>query len=66
MTYETIDSPEFDEVRQHHDALMELGRLELMAEEIRTQAPAENQAALLHAVEVNMRKLDHELDSFKA
>ena len=33
MTFQTVDTPEFDEVRQQHDAWMEEGRLELMTVE---------------------------------
>lgn len=33
MTFQTLDTPDFDEVRQQHDAWMEEGRLELMTVE---------------------------------
>jgi hypothetical protein len=44
---------ELEEVRQHHDAFVELGRLELMAEQLRTQGDAEQ----LVSVERHMQEL---------
>jgi hypothetical protein len=40
MTFSQAEFSEFEEVRQHHDAFVEMGRLELMAEEIRSREAA--------------------------
>lgn len=53
MTFLQAEFGEFEEVRQHHDAFMELGRLELMAEELRSQGNAEQ----LGSVERHMQEL---------
>lgn len=66
MTLQGSDIPEFDDVRQHHDALMELGRLELMAEEIRSQGSTCNQTELLSSIEQHMQELDQALGGVKA
>jgi hypothetical protein len=57
MTFMQAEISEFEEVRQHHDAFMELGRLELMAEELRSQGDAEQ----LSSVERHIREIDQAL-----
>ncbi|HET9835133.1 MAG TPA: hypothetical protein VFP88_02125 [Rhodanobacteraceae bacterium] len=54
MTYVQAEFGEFEEVRQHHDAFMERGRLELIAEQLRAQGDAER----LGSVERHMQELD--------
>jgi hypothetical protein len=53
MTFLQAEFGEFEEVRQRHDAFMELGRLELMADELRTQGDAEQ----LSSIERHMQEL---------
>jgi hypothetical protein len=45
---------EFEDVRQRHDAFMERGRLELIAEQLREKGDAER----LSSVERHMQELD--------
>ena len=52
MTFMQADVAEFEEVRQHHDAFVEQGRLELMAEEQRAQG----NAGQLDSTERNVRE----------
>lgn len=66
MTFQSDITPEFDEVRQHHDAMMELGRLELVAEQIRNNGAPEDSGELLTSIEQHMRELDQELGSLKS
>lgn len=53
MTFMQAEIGELEEVRQHHDAFVELGRLELMAEQLRTLGDAER----LVSVERHMQEL---------
>ncbi len=62
MTLQLEIAPEFEDVRQHHDAMMELGRLELMAEQVRNGA-SEADGELLTSIERHMRELDQVLGS---
>lgn len=59
MTFMQAEIGEFEEVRQRHDAFVELGRLELMAEELRTQGDAEK----LGSIERHMQELDSALQA---
>lgn len=65
MTLQSDITPEFDEVRQHHDAMMELGRLELMAEQIRSNGSSGDSGELLTSIEQHMRELDQVLGTLK-
>jgi len=51
MTFLQSDIVEFEEVRQRHDAFVELGRLELMAEELRTHGNAEQLSSIEHHIQ---------------
>lgn len=54
MTFMQADIGELEEVRQRHDAFMERGRLELIAEKLRAQGDAER----LSSIERHMQELD--------
>ena len=54
MTFMQAEIGELEEVRQHHDAFVERGRLELIAEELRAQGDAER----LSSVERHLQELD--------
>lgn len=57
MTFMQSEIGEFEEVRQRHDAFMEMGRLELMAEELRAQGDAERSGS----IERHLQELDSTL-----
>lgn len=59
MTFMQAEIAEFEEVRQRHDAFVERGRLELMAEELR--ANGEERAELLDSIERHMHEIDEAL-----
>lgn len=67
MTFMQEEIGELEEVRQRHDAFMELGRLELMAEEIRSrEADADHATGLLDSIEQRKQALSQVLDSEKS
>ncbi|HJU08176.1 MAG TPA: hypothetical protein VJ727_06805 [Rhodanobacteraceae bacterium] len=55
---------DWDEVRQHHDAWMEQGRLELLADDLSGQA--QSNAVLLKAIEQEVRALEPVLRTIQA
>ncbi|MGN6313491.1 MAG: hypothetical protein ACTHMO_07015 [Rhodanobacteraceae bacterium] len=59
MTFMTADLNEYEEVRQRHDAFVERGRLELMAEELR--ANGNQRTEVLSSIERNMQEIDQAL-----
>ncbi|HXS74156.1 MAG TPA: hypothetical protein VN725_08930 [Rhodanobacteraceae bacterium] len=61
MTFLQADTPELDEVRQLHDAFMEQGRLELMAEGSYTQSD-QGRMELLNLIERPLPELDSAFD----
>jgi hypothetical protein len=58
MSYEHIGNEEFEMVRKHHDTMIEIGELELKAEEIRSTCSEETQPRLLQPIEQHLRELD--------
>ena len=58
--------PGFEHVQRHHDLLMELGRLELMAEEIRTNHADNTQSELLVPIENDLRQVSAALSALPA
>ena len=62
MTFMQAEIGELEEVRQRHDAFVELGRLELMAEEIRSrETDATRTTGLLDSIE--QQALNETLDA---
>lgn len=59
VTFMTADLNEYEEVRQRHDAFVERGRLELMAEELR--ANGNQRTEVLSSIERNMQEIDQAL-----
>ncbi len=55
---------DWDEVRQHHDAWMEQGRLELLADDLSGQS--EPNPVLLKAIEQEVRALEPVLHTIQA
>ncbi|MEO6967625.1 MAG: hypothetical protein ABI132_04105 [Rhodanobacteraceae bacterium] len=66
MTLQSDITPEFEEVCRHHDAMIELGRLELMAEQIRDNGASEYSGESLTSIERHIRELDQVLDTLKS
>lgn len=66
MTFQSDITSEFDEVRQHHDAMMERSRLALMAEQIRNNGDQGDSGELLTSIERHMRELDQVLGPLKS
>jgi hypothetical protein len=58
MSFVDMTSEEWDAIRKHHDALVQMAELELRAEYIRETCPDANQQQLLKPVEVQMHELD--------
>jgi len=64
MTFSAIPG-EFEEVCQRHDAFVEQGRLELMAEQVHANGEIER-AGHINAIERNLQELDYTLDSIES
>jgi hypothetical protein len=59
MNFIDMTNEEWEEVRRHHDELVQMGRLELEAEEIRECRPAGHpEVAANHSVERRLCELD--------
>lgn len=59
MNFVDMNNEEWEEVRRHHDELVQMGRLELEAEEFRECRPAGRlQEAANHPVERRLCELD--------
>lgn len=59
VTFMTADLSDYEEVRQRHDAFVERGRLELMAEELR--ANGNERTEILSSIERHMLEIDEAL-----
>lgn len=58
MSFCELTDEELQAVRKHHDMLIEMGRLELRAEQIRETCPNDAQQQMLKPIEVQMQELD--------
>ncbi len=58
MSFVALTNEELEAVRQHHDMLIQMGELELQAEEIRESCPAESRQQKLQPIEQQIHKLD--------
>jgi hypothetical protein len=58
MSFVDMTNEEWEAIRKHHDALVQMAELELKVEHIRDSYPDANQQQLLKPVEVQMHELD--------
>jgi hypothetical protein len=59
MNVINMTSEEWEEIRRHHDEMVQMGKLELQAEEIREcHPPVGSRSAANHAVERRLCELD--------
>ncbi|MGH8144926.1 MAG: hypothetical protein ACREPY_01215 [Rhodanobacteraceae bacterium] len=58
MSFCELTDEELQAVRRHHDMLIEMGQLELRAEQIRETCPSDAQQQMLKPIEVQMQELD--------
>ncbi|TAN02966.1 MAG: hypothetical protein EPN36_14595 [Rhodanobacteraceae bacterium] len=56
MSFVEMTNEEWDAVRRHHDALIQMAELELQAEQIRETCPDASQ--MLKPIQVQMHELD--------
>jgi hypothetical protein len=58
MNFVEMTSEEWEEIRRHHDDMVQMGKLELQAEEIRERPPIGSRSAVNHSVERRLCELD--------
>ncbi len=66
MSFVDMTNEEWEEIRKHHDALVQMAELELKVEHIRDSYPDANQQQLLRPVEVQMHELDEVIADLSA
>lgn len=66
MNFVDFNSEELEAIRAHHDMLVEMGELELRADEIRESCPSEAQQQMLQPIEIQMHELDSEIEQLAA
>jgi hypothetical protein len=58
MSFVDMTNEEWEEIRKHHDALVQMAELELRVEHVRESSSSANQQQMLKPVESQMRELD--------
>lgn len=67
MNFVEFNSEELEAIRAHHDMLVEMGELELRADEIRESCPSEaRQQQMLQPIESQMHELDAVIEHLAA
>ncbi len=63
---EAMSEKELAAIREHHDKLIQMGMLELRAEEIRATSPTELQPQMLRPIQTQMHELDEVISHLRA
>ncbi|HEX5960721.1 MAG TPA: hypothetical protein VFY97_05690 [Rhodanobacteraceae bacterium] len=58
MSFAEMTNEEWDAVRKHHDALVQMAELELEADQIRETCPNAGQQQMLKPIERQLHELD--------
>lgn len=66
MHHAAMSEKELETIREHHDKLIQMGLLELRAEEIRETSPREMQPQMLRPIETQMHELDEVIAHLRA
>lgn len=57
MSFVEMSNEELEAVRRHHDMLIQMGELELRADQIRENCPANMRQAMLQPIETKLHQL---------
>lgn len=57
MSFVELNNDDLEAVRRHHDMLIQMGELELRADQIRETCPAPMREQMLQPIEIKMHQL---------